>query len=306
MQLLSNFLCRLMSDPFVEILGEELAALIRAPIKLEPLSPSHTPNPIFEPPMSRMKRTAGRGRGRSEPTSRAEPSRVNTKQTAHSRGGHRAASAGARQPSNPKPSIPRTPDSPPEELNTRAIQRPGSRPVGEWFQCRASTLTARTIYKYIREFGLPDGHVEWAAPAMRANMPSSGLCAWSRQNIRAGATLPLHSYFRAVVDYFDICPFQLTPNSYRVLSALYVLYYFKRWGVPSPHEINYLFDLKSNPKQNNTGFFYFTHQESHRTFLTDVTHVSNVGKYYQEYFVTSQMNATNMNFCHAGKFFFNF
>ena len=125
----------------------------------------------------------------------------------------------------------------------------------EWFQCRSSTLTLRMVYKYIREFGLPDGHVEWVAPAQRANMPGGGLSAWSRQNIRAGATLPLHPYFRVVVDYFDICPFQITPNGYRVLSALYILYYFKRWGVPSPHEINYLFDLKSNPKQNNMGFF---------------------------------------------------
>lgn len=113
MQILSNLLCRLMSDPFVEILGEELAALLRAPIKLESLSPIRSSNPVFEPPMSRMKRTAGRGRGRSETTSRAEPPRVNTKKTAQSRGGHRAASAGARQPSNPKPSVTRTPDSPP-------------------------------------------------------------------------------------------------------------------------------------------------------------------------------------------------
>ena len=197
MQLLSNFLCRLMSDPWAEILGEEFAAFLRSPIKREPISPSHSPNPVFAPPMSRMKRTAGRGRGRSDITSRVEPPRVNTKKTAQNRGGHRAASVGVRQPSNPVPPSPRTPDSPPEELNTRAIQKPGPRPAVQWYQCRSSTLTLRTIYKYIREFGLPEGHVEWAAPAMRANMPGSGLCAWSRQNIRAGATLPLHPYFRS-------------------------------------------------------------------------------------------------------------
>lgn len=123
-------------------------------------------------------------------------------------------------------------------------------------------------------------------------------------NIKAGETLPLHLYFRAVVDYFDICPFQITPNGYRVLSALYILYYFKRWGVPSPHEINYLFDLKSNPNQNNTSFFYFAHQESHHTFLSDVTFQSNPGKYYQEYFLTSQINANNLAFCHSGTVFY--
>ena len=113
--------------------------------------------------------------------------------------------------------------------------------------------------------------------------------------------MPLHEYFTGVANYFDICPFQITPNGYRVLSALYILYHFKRWGVPSPHEINYLFDLKWNPNQNNTGFFYFAHQESYRTFLSDVTFQSNPGKYYQEYFLTSEMEANNLTFCHSGK-----
>ena len=86
-----------------------------------------------------------------------------------------------------------------------------------------------------------------------------------------------------------------------MLSALYILYHFKRWGVPSPHEINDLFDRKSNPRQNTTGFFYFAHHDSHRVFLSDVTFQSNPGKYYQEYFLTSDMNANNLAFCHSGK-----
>ena len=129
MQILSNLLCRLMSDPFVEVLGEELAALLRAPIKLEPLSPS-SPNPVFSNPMSRMKSTAGRGgRGRSSRINpREEPSRVNTKKTAQSRGELRAASVGAPTPIRSVPPPPQTPESPPEELNSRAIPKPGSRP----------------------------------------------------------------------------------------------------------------------------------------------------------------------------------
>ena len=111
-----------MSDPWAEILGEEFAAFLRAPIKIEPISPPLSPNPVFAPPMSRMKLMAGRGRGRSDRnTSREEPPRVNTKKTAQSRCGNRAASAGVRQPSKPVPPNPRTPDSPPEDINTRAI-----------------------------------------------------------------------------------------------------------------------------------------------------------------------------------------
>ena len=185
-----------MSDPWVEILGEELAALLRAPIKIEPVSPPLTPNPVFAPSMPRMKQSAGRGRGRSDRnTPREEPPRVNTKRTAQSRGGHRAASAGVRQPPKPVHPSPRTPDSPPEELLSRAIPKPGPRPEVEWYQCRSSTLTLRTIYKYIRDFGLPEDSVEWVAPAQRANMPGGVFSAWSRYNIKAGATLPLHPYF---------------------------------------------------------------------------------------------------------------
>ena len=50
-----------MSDWRVEFFGEELAAILRAPIKLEPISPPSSPNPLFQTPMSRMKSTASRG-----------------------------------------------------------------------------------------------------------------------------------------------------------------------------------------------------------------------------------------------------
>ena len=93
-----------------------------------------------------------------------------------------------------------TPDSPPEEINSQAIPKAGSRPPVQWFSCRPSTLTARTIGKYIRDFGLPEDTVEWAAPTQRADQPGGVYSAWSRHNIRAGATLPLHEYFTGVAN----------------------------------------------------------------------------------------------------------
>ena len=88
--------------------------------------------------------------------------------------------------------------------------------------------------------------------------------------------MSLHPFFRGIADYFVIFPFQISPNGCRVLSALYILYKFKNWGASSPHEINYIFDLKSNLGHHGTIFFYLTHQETGRTFLSDVTHKSNV------------------------------
>ena len=186
-----------MSDPWADILDPELLAILRAPIKLEPVSPPSSPNPIFAPPMSRLKSTAGRGRSNTPSSNpREEPSRVNTKKTAQSRGGHRVDSVGAHQPSKPSAHpCPSTPGSPPENLLLHAIPKPGPRPKVQWYQCRSSTLPARTINKYVREFGLPEDSVDWVVPAQRANMPGGIYSAWSRYNIRPGATLPLHIYF---------------------------------------------------------------------------------------------------------------
>ena len=76
-------LCRLMSDLWADILSPELLALLRAPIKLEPVSPPSTPNPVFAPSMPRMKSSAGHGRGRTDRSSpKEEPPRVNTKKIA--------------------------------------------------------------------------------------------------------------------------------------------------------------------------------------------------------------------------------
>lgn len=165
----------------------ELLESLRAPIKLEPVSPQSSPNPLFDPSMSRLKSTAVRGRGRSHSVNpREDSAKVNTKNTAHSRGGHRAGSAGVPQSSKSSAHIPSTPDSPSEDHLLHAIPMPGPRPKVQWHQCHPSTLTARTINKYIRDFGLPEDSTEWVAPAQRANMLGGVYSVWSRYNIRAG------------------------------------------------------------------------------------------------------------------------
>ena len=85
-----------------------------------------------------------------------------------------------------------------------------------------------------------------------------------------------------------------------MLAALYVLYKLNKWPEPSPHEVNYLFDLKSNPQHNGTGFFHFCHQETGRTFLSGTTHISNVGHYNKEYFFTPDISSNNLAFARGG------
>ena len=84
--------------------------------------------------------------------------------------------------------------------------------------------------------------------------------AWSQEHMRAGALLPLKSFFRDFTDHVGLAPFQLNTNSYRVLSALRSLYHEMGWIGPSPQEILYLFCLKSNPSRarGGDGFYYLS------------------------------------------------
>ena len=56
--------CRLMSDPWKGFppIDPELLALLRSPIKLEPISPPSSPGHFFIEPMTRHKSTSGRVR----------------------------------------------------------------------------------------------------------------------------------------------------------------------------------------------------------------------------------------------------
>ena len=95
--------------------------------------------------------------------------------------------------------------------------------------------------------------------------------------MRAGALLPLKSYFKDFLDFFALVPFQLKTNSYRVLSALRSLYHELKWEGPSPREIMYLFCLKSNPSQarGGDGFYYSSYPKEKKIFEDMPNHPPN-------------------------------
>ena len=78
--------------------------------------------------------------------------------------------------------------------------------------------------------------------------------------MKAGALLPLKSFFKDFTDFVGLAPFQLNTNSYRVPSALKSIYNELKWEGPTPEEILYLFCLKSNPSRarGGDGFYYLS------------------------------------------------
>ena len=100
-----------------------------------------------------------------------------------------------------------------------------------------------------------------AADGERSCTPlDESFAAWSGEHFKAGAFLPLDQYFADFLNYVGLAPFQLPPNSYRLLAGLKYLFQKHEWEVPTPADILYFFCLKASPDQRGRGggFYYLT------------------------------------------------
>lgn len=70
--------------------------------------------------------------------------------------------------------------------------------------------------------------------------------------ISLGVGAPLHPYLRAVIEHFDVAPLQLSPNSYKLVLALLILYHEKGFPAPTMDEVSYFFGIR----RSDHGYFY--------------------------------------------------
>ena len=68
-----------------------------------------------------------------------------------------------------------------------------------------------------------------------------------------GLRFPLHPFIKRVLQHFNVCPSQLSPNGWGILVGLLVFFRDKGLGVPSVALLLYLF----SPKETAEGFLYF-------------------------------------------------
>ena len=70
--------------------------------------------------------------------------------------------------------------------------------------------------------------------------------------------LPLHPFVVQVLNYFDIVPFQLPPNSHRLIVAFYIVFSEYCSVAPSVVYFAFIYELKALAK--HVEFWYLTSQ----------------------------------------------
>lgn len=70
---------------------------------------------------------------------------------------------------------------------------------------------------------------------------------------------PIHSYCRNIIRWYNVSPIQLSPNSYMLAAALFILYFDQGFPAPTMEEFSYFFSIRKSEK----GYFFFVVQKKH-------------------------------------------
>ena len=93
-----------------------------------------------------------------------------------------------------------------------------------------------------------------------------------------GLRFSLHPFIKWVLQHFNVCPSQLTPNGWGILVGLLAFFRDRGLGVPSVALLLYLFSLKKTVE----GFLYFSRRSGAPLVISDFpsSHRSWNGRYF--------------------------
>ena len=93
-----------------------------------------------------------------------------------------------------------------------------------------------------------------------------------------GLHFPLHPFIKGVLQHFNVCPSQLSPNGWGILVGLFSFFRDRGLGVPSVALLLYLFSTKETAE----GFLYFSRRSRAPLVLFDLpsSHRSWKGGYF--------------------------
>ena len=81
-----------------------------------------------------------------------------------------------------------------------------------------------------------------------------------------GLRFPLHPFIKSVLQYFNVCSAQLSPNFWGVLVGLLVVFRDKGLGVPSIALLLYFFSMK----ESTEGFLYIAKRSKAKLIILDL------------------------------------
>ncbi|XP_062104924.1 uncharacterized protein LOC133816452 [Humulus lupulus] len=144
-----------------------------------------------------------------------------------------------------------------------------------------SHVSANKLKEIVKHYRVPSEYALHAPQeACRSDRPRKGLMALSEHILKAGGTIPLHPFFVAVLNYFDLTPLQLSPNSWLTLSCLFVWFKERAEHTPTAQEVHFLYNLMGSPKSK--GFYYL--QKANNELPLIEGSVSNTGSWKQDFF----------------------
>lgn len=123
----------------------------------------------------------------------------------------------------------------------------------------------------------------------RAHLPPVGQIAISEAIMRCGVFLPLFPYFRRIIEYYGVAPFQLVPNAYRAMVVLYIIFFKLGIGEPQPEDFAWFYQIKSC---GDFGFFYFS-KWANKTLVAVEGIRDNMGPFKKNFFYTPSDVAGN-------------
>ena len=93
-----------------------------------------------------------------------------------------------------------------------------------------------------------------------------------------GLRFPLHPFIKGVLQHFNVCPSQLTPNGWGILVGLLAFFRDRGLGVPNVALLLYLF----SPKETAEGFLFFSRRSGAPLVIFDLlsSHRSWKGRYF--------------------------
>ena len=124
-------------------------------------------------------------------------------------------------------------------------------------EARPSTCTRQEVASYRGLLHIPeDVTLRPLNLAERPNRPPTGAVAFSRAIIQSGARLPLNALVRGVLCHYELAPAQLTPNAYKLMASMHVLWHQLAFPRLSCAEFCYIY--RPHALSSEPGYYYLS------------------------------------------------